>query len=120
MEILKIVEALQGYSEDTVAYKLDSRFAFAVTEAVRLLVEQGERLAELDNKPEVKTNADRIRAMGDQEIAEFLSRYAVSAANLRMIGIEDNMTHTQLAALKEHVWSIWMRWLRCPVEVQGM
>lgn len=48
MEILKIVEALQGYSEDTVAYKLDSRFAFAVTEAVRLLVEQGERLAELE------------------------------------------------------------------------
>ena len=120
MDILKIVEALQSYSEDVVAYKLDSRFACAVTEAVELLVAQGEQIADLENNPTIKTNADRIRGMSDQEIAYFLSRYAVSAANLRMMGIEDNMTHTQLAALQKHMWSIWMRWLRAPVEVQGM
>ena len=120
MEILKIVEALQSYTEDVVAYKLDSRFACAVTEAVKLLVEQGEQLADLENVPAIKINADRFRTMSDREIAEFLARYAISAANLRMMGIEDNMTHAQLAALKEHVWSIWMRWLRAPVEVQSM
>ena len=50
MDILKIIQALQTYSEDVVAYKLDSRFACAVTEAVSLLVEQGERIADLEAK----------------------------------------------------------------------
>lgn len=48
MEILKIVETLQSYSEDTVAYKLNGSFANAVSEAVALLVEQGEKIAELE------------------------------------------------------------------------
>ena len=50
MEILKIVEVLQSYTEDAVAYKLDSRFACAVTEAVALLIGQGEQIADLENK----------------------------------------------------------------------
>jgi len=50
MEILKIVEALQSYSEDTVAYKLDGNFACAVSAAVELLVKQGEQIADLQNE----------------------------------------------------------------------
>lgn len=50
MEILKIIEALQSYSEDVLAYKLDGGFANAVTEAVSLLISQGEQIADLENK----------------------------------------------------------------------
>lgn len=50
MEILKIIETLQSYSEDVVKYKLDGKFAHAVTEAVELLVTQGEKIAELEEK----------------------------------------------------------------------
>lgn len=47
MDILEIVKTLESYSEDVVAYKLDGRFANAVTEAVALLVAQGEIIADL-------------------------------------------------------------------------
>jgi hypothetical protein len=50
MTILKIIEALQSYSEEVLAYKLDGNFANAVTEAVSLLISQGERIADLENK----------------------------------------------------------------------
>lgn len=50
MTILEIIETLQNYSEDFIAYKLDSRFANAVTEAVSLLISQGEQIADLENK----------------------------------------------------------------------
>lgn len=50
MTILKIIETLQIYSEDFIAYKLDGQFANAVTEAVSLLISQGEQIADLENK----------------------------------------------------------------------
>ena len=49
MEILRIIEHLQFYPENVVAYKLDGCFAHAVTEAAELLVKQGERIADLEN-----------------------------------------------------------------------
>lgn len=48
MEILKIIQQLQSYSEDVVAENMGSDFARAVTEAVSLLISQGERIAELE------------------------------------------------------------------------
>lgn len=48
MTILKIIETLQIYSEEFIAYKIDRQFASAVTEAVSLLISQGERIAELE------------------------------------------------------------------------
>ena len=50
MTILEIIETLQIYSEDFIAYKLDGQFANAVTEAVSLLISQGEQIADLENK----------------------------------------------------------------------
>ena len=41
---------LQIYSEDFIAYKTDTHFARAVTEAVSLLISQGEQIADLENK----------------------------------------------------------------------
>ena len=48
MDILKIVETLQSFSEDVVAYKLGGEFSLAVTDAINLLIEQGECIADLD------------------------------------------------------------------------
>lgn len=50
MDILNIVWSLQSYSESQISNKLDLEFAEAVTEAVRLLVEQGDRIVDLENK----------------------------------------------------------------------
>ena len=68
MEILKIVEALQSYSEDVLAYKLDGGFANAVTEAVSLLISQGEQIADLQN--ELRDERYRHDRVQDFEVAE--------------------------------------------------
>lgn len=46
MELIRVLEALERYSEETVAYKLDTTFACAVTEAASLLQGMGEQLAD--------------------------------------------------------------------------
>ena len=63
MTILKIIEALQSYSEDILAYKLDGGFANAVTEAVSLLISQGEQIADLQNELR-QVKAERDVAIG--------------------------------------------------------
>lgn len=50
MNILKIIQQLQFYSEDVVTENMGSDFASAVTEAVSLLISQGERIAELESE----------------------------------------------------------------------
>ena len=68
MTILKIIEALQSYSEDVLAYKLDGGFANAVTEAVSLLISQGEQIADLQN--ELRDERYRHDRVQDFEVAE--------------------------------------------------
>lgn len=68
MEILKIAEALQAYSEDTLAEKTDSYFAYAVSEAVSLLIGQGEKIADLEN--ELKDERYRHDRVQDFEVSE--------------------------------------------------
>jgi hypothetical protein len=68
MEILKIIETLQIYSEDFIAYKLDGGFANAVTEAVSLLISQGEQIADLQN--ELRDERYRHDRYVDFELAE--------------------------------------------------
>lgn len=48
MEIMKIITTLQSFDEGYILYKMGSEFATAVTEAVNLLVRQGERITELE------------------------------------------------------------------------
>lgn len=63
MEILKIIETLQSYSEDVVKYKLDGAFAGAVTEAVALLVAQGEKIVDLEQElAAVKSDREYFRS----------------------------------------------------------
>lgn len=68
MTILKIIETLQIYSEDFIAYKLDGGFANAVTEAVSLLIGQGEQIADLQN--ELRDERHRHDRYVDFELAE--------------------------------------------------
>ena len=68
MTILKIIEALQSYGEDVLAYKLDGGFANAVTEAVSLLIGQGEQIADLQN--ELRDERYRHDRYVDFELAE--------------------------------------------------
>lgn len=56
MEILRIVETLQEPGFELLNYKLGATFAYAVEEAVSLLIAQGERIADLEDKLE-KLNA---------------------------------------------------------------
>lgn len=50
MEILKIVETLQQPGFELLNYKLGATFACAVEEAVSLLISQGERITDLEDK----------------------------------------------------------------------
>lgn len=59
MEIMKIITTLQSFDEGYIMYKMGDEFATAVTEAVKLLVAQGERIAELE------AAADREDLTGD-------------------------------------------------------
>lgn len=68
MTILKIIETLQIYSEDFIAYKLDGGFANAVTEAVSLLISQGEQIADLQN--ELRDERYRHDRVQDFEVDE--------------------------------------------------
>lgn len=62
------------------------------------------------------SNADRIRAMSDKELAWFMAeRYAKeSVLRLRDSGCEP--TATQIKALTEQLYYTWVRWLLQPAE----
>ncbi len=62
------------------------------------------------------TNADRIRAMNDKELASFLAERYVKESVLRLQDEGHNPTATQIRALHERLYITWMRWLRQPVE----
>jgi hypothetical protein len=71
---------------------------------------------EHEEKP---TNADRIRAMSDEELAIFLAEkleneYILSCKRL---GYETHMlTATQIEAIRHTCYRTWMQWLKQPVE----
>ena len=64
---------------------------------------------EMGKKP--MTNADRIRAMSDRELADFLS------SKFSEVGLaEHNLTAIQLEAIKHNLFGIFMKWLSQPAE----
>lgn len=62
--------------------------------------------------PKPKANRDRIRAMSDEELAEFL---AAKFADLQSQQLHQP-TATQLSALAHTWYCQWMYWLRQPVK----
>jgi hypothetical protein len=66
-------------------------------------------LGDCENK--IVTNADRIRAMSDKELASLL---ATKFADLQVNANVLQMTATQLSVL-QHTWfRAWMQWLQQP------
>lgn len=62
------------------------------------------------------TNADRIRAMSDEELASFMAGKGVSESYLRLKDKGYTPTATELALLNERLMRPWMAWLLQPVE----
>mgnify|MGYP003312832107 CR=1 FL=1 len=64
-----------------------------------------------------RTNADRIRAMSDKELAWWLAeRYAKEAVlSLQDKGVTPSVT--EIKAVTERLYMIWARWLMAPAEV---
>ena len=84
MEILRIVETLQEPGFELLNYKLGATFACAVEEAVSLLVSQGERIADLEDKLE-KLNATGLTP---EDIAFFQSPKMVEVCKLINSAVE--------------------------------
>lgn len=62
------------------------------------------------------TNADKIRAMSDRELASFMAERTVKENCLRLNDEGYQATATQIAALHEKLFQTWMRWLQQPAE----
>ena len=67
-------------------------------------------------KPKVATNADRIRAMSDEELAEFIANKIVNLENHKMIEQGYTPTATQLSALGHTCYCTLVQWLKQPAE----
>lgn len=70
-----------------------------------------------DNK--IVTNADRIRAMSDQELALFLTQKYAQEMIWRLRDQGYNPTATQIKYLNETLHMTWTRWLRQQAEGVG-
>ena len=64
------------------------------------------------------TNADRIRAMSDEELANFMAERNVNESTLLLINGNHGLTAIQIEALKHNIYCALMQWLRQPAEVE--
>lgn len=62
------------------------------------------------------TNADRIRAMTDEELADFMTRRNVTESCLRLADKGYTPTEEQKQALYDSLYPVWMQWLQQPAE----
>ena len=76
--------------------------------------ECGKDCPEWDNA--IKTNADRIRAMSDEELAEFMADRNVNESTLLRLNENYELSAVQIAAIKHNVYCACMRWLKQPAE----
>ena len=67
-------------------------------------------------KPDYMTNADRIRAMSDRELAHFMAERNVNESTLLLLNRDHGLTCTQIAALKHRIYCSYMQWLKQPAE----
>lgn len=69
-----------------------------------------------DFRQKPKTNADRIRAMTDEELAKFIANKIVNLENHKMIEQGYTPTATQLSALGHTCYCTLVQWLKQPAE----
>lgn len=65
------------------------------------------------------TNADRIRAMTDDELAMFFTKREIDQAMQRKLAVEGYaLTATFISSLTKSTFAAWVHWLRSPAEVE--
>jgi hypothetical protein len=62
------------------------------------------------------TNADRIRAMTDEELANFMAERTVNESTLHRLDKDHGLTAVQIEAIKHNVYCAFMQWLQQPAE----
>ena len=70
---------------------------------------------EAQRKANVRTNADRIRAMSDRELADFLAA-KLADIHAQCAFEKEPPTATQLHAIAHTYFCAWMQWLKQPAE----
>lgn len=66
-----------------------------------------------------KTVADRIRGMSNREMAAFLARHDAEQNRLRLQSQGTAVTATELKALSDILYRVWLNWLEGPAEEDG-
>ena len=69
---------------------------------------------EMEKKP--KTNADRIRAMRDEELARFLASKFTDETYYRLTKKAHIPTATEIEAIRDYWYDTWLAWLKQPAE----
>jgi S-adenosylhomocysteine hydrolase len=62
------------------------------------------------------TNADRIRAMSDEELAWFMADRNVNESTVLLLNKDHGLTATQIAAMRHNIYCALMQWLQQPAE----
>lgn len=65
---------------------------------------------------EPMTKADRIRAMTDEELADFMARRNVTESCLRLADEGYTPTEEQKQVLYDSLYPVWMEWMQAPAE----
>ena len=64
----------------------------------------------------LKTRADRIRAMSDEELANFMADRSVNESTLLRLNENHGLTAVQIEAIRHNVYCALMQWLKQPAE----
>ena len=70
----------------------------------------------IDGTAKPQTNADRIRAMSDEELADFFADKCLQANYLQLTDARYNLTATEIEEQKQTAFCILMKWLKQPAE----
>jgi hypothetical protein len=73
----------------------------------------------LDERKRKQTNADRIRAMSDEELAHFMAERSVNESTLLLLNENHGLTAVQIEALRHRIYCACMQWLKQPAEGDG-
>ena len=66
-----------------------------------------------------QTNADRIRAMSDKELAHFMSERSVNESTVALLNKEHGLSAIQIEAVRNRVYCALLQWLKQPAEDGG-
>lgn len=62
------------------------------------------------------TNADRIRAMSDEELARFLAERNVNESTVQLLDKDNALTAVQIEALRYRIYCALVQWLKQPAD----